>query len=149
MAVRKSKAPVVLNTQFRVFLAIASLVSGFYDEPMAIHSSPSANNPIRKKVRNVVPQHYGQTVPTDVVFVVIDRGISRVEPDGTSLQNYANADVMRRAFEWCLAARIDASQISITTFYRGQKNLLQGGQIKASTVREFGTMDAYRRELLS
>lgn len=145
MAVGKQGAPVrALEIQYRMCPTIATLVGRFYNNQIVTHTSAVADNPTREKVRQVIGQYYGQEYPEEVAFVNVDRGISRVEPNGTSLQNYANADAIRLAVERCLAAGIDASQISIITFYRGQKNLLQGGKIEADMIHEVSTVDAYQ-----
>lgn len=136
MAVQKKGAPVpTLNIQYRMCPAIATLVSGFYDNEMETHASAI--------VDNVAREHYDQKDPQEVVFINVDRGVSRVEPNGTSIQNYANADAMLLAVERCLAAGILASQISIITFYRGRKNLVQL-KIGDGKLREVGTVDAYQ-----
>lgn len=138
MVVQKPGAPMILlNIQYRVCPAIATLVSGFYDDAFS-------DNATRQQIRQIAQEHYGQNVPTKAVFVNVDRGIFRVEPNGTSLQNYFTADAMQLAVERCLSAGIDASQISTITFYRGQKNLLQGEKIEDGMLREVGTVDAYQ-----
>ncbi|KAL8822889.1 MAG: hypothetical protein Q9191_006386 [Dirinaria sp. TL-2023a] len=82
-------------------------------------------NETRRKIRILSKRFYGNKSEdsSEVIVVSVEHGISRVEPGGTSLQNYANVDAIQLALERCKKAGIKESQISILTPYRGQKML--------------------------
>ena len=136
---------IVLNTQYRMCPAISNIVRRFYPEGLEDHHTAITDNDIRQKVRATSKQFYGNKSPegSEIIVVNVERGISRVEKGGNSLQNYANVDAMQEALQRCMAAGISPTQITILTPYRGQKMLAQSHNLDGSC-KEIATVDSYQ-----
>ena len=78
-----------------------------------------------------------------------------MEPNGTSLQNYANADAIAELLERMLKRGIPPSSITILTIYKGQKSIVSSRletvyttvsetEEKSWKVRDVATVDSYR-----
>jgi len=65
----------------------------------------------------------GLKEPSEVIAIIVERVISLLETNGTSLQNHANVDNMSMAIQHCVAEVSKLHQITVLTFYKSQKFL--------------------------
>ena len=77
--------------------AISQFVSRFfYDRLLKDHSSVLKDNALREKAHEISKKHYNLKGPnregSEYWMIDVANGVSRVQFNGTSLQNYANAD---------------------------------------------------------
>ena len=117
------------NMQYRSDPAITQFPAAqFYEEGELVnHPSTELNSETKQKVRQVSMKHYDikpKTGGSVYFFVDVAYGVARVVPNGTSLQNYANADAIVTAIRRLLKKGIKADQISILTLYKGQIPIL-------------------------
>ncbi|KAL9599948.1 MAG: hypothetical protein Q9219_003510 [cf. Caloplaca sp. 3 TL-2023] len=122
---------VYLDIQYRMDPEIASFISRvIYGNRLKTHELAKVDNPIRQKVR-AVSQRYGIKLPTGSVYFMIDViGVASPEPNGTSLQNFANANVIEDLLNKLHVQGIPSREIDILCFYEAQTRLIQE-QVKA------------------
>lgn len=144
MVTTREDCPVIiLNTQYRMCPTISSVVSRFYPDGIVDSDEVKQDNETRRRVRAISTKHYGLKIPSEVIAINVERGISRVETNGTSLMNYANVDAMATAIDHCLAEGIEPSQITVLTFYKGEK-MLALKKLDNGKLREICTVDSYQ-----
>lgn len=112
-----------INKQFRMCPAVSEFVRPYYPGGLVDAEMVKKDNSIREIVRQLAK---GFGLPRSEVMVVnMERAISRLEPNGTSLQNYANADMIEELVASLLRLGAKPHMITILVFYSGQKKLLE------------------------
>lgn len=118
-----------LVLQYRMAPAISQFVSGFFYDGL-LQNSPSVliDNDLRAKAREISKKEYRCNGPdengSEYWMIDVVNGVSRVQLNGTSLQNYANASRMATLVDQALALGVKASQINVLVYYTGQLNLV-------------------------
>ena len=118
-----------LVLQYRMAPSISQFVSKFfYDGLLKNHDSVLKDNSLREKARSISKSHYGikGTNADGFEYWMIDvvNGISRVQHNGTSLQNHANADRIATLVDQTLYRVVAPSQITVLVYYIGQLSLV-------------------------
>ena len=118
-----------LVLQYRMAPAISQFVSRFfYDGLMKNHPSVLTDNDLRAKARQISKSHYGITGPngdgSEYWMIDVANGVSRVQLNGTSLQNYANADRLATLVDQTLFQGVKPAQITVLVYYTGQLALV-------------------------
>ncbi|KAF6220856.1 hypothetical protein HO133_002536 [Letharia lupina] len=146
----------LLDMQYRMCPACSAFPRWqFYDNQGLKDSAVmKEDNDVRKAMREItlgmgVKGDNGQG--SEYVVTNVANGCSRVELNGTSLVNYANADVIVGMIDrFLMSGTIKASMIKILTYYQGQRRLLRK---KISDMRwpkaikdaiEISTVDAFQ-----
>ena len=127
----KGVEPYLLDEQYRRAPACSAFPrTQFYDDKGLKDSDlVKRDNVVRKAVREVslglgVVGENGQG--SEYFVTNVARGCSRVELNGTSLVNYANADTIIDIIErLILTTVVTARMIKILTYYQGQRRLLK------------------------
>lgn len=94
--------------------AISQFVSRFFYDGL-LHNSPSVlkDNDLRAKAREISKKEYRCAGPdgngSEYWMIDVVHGVSRVQLNGTSLQNYANAGRMAILVDQALAMGVKAS----------------------------------------
>ncbi len=128
-----------LTLQYRMAPAISQWVASyFYRGLLQNHPSTLVDNDYRRVAREISLQHYGREGPnkTGSEYWMIDvvNGVSKVQLNTTSLQNFANADRIATLVDQTLARGVASSKISVLTYYTGQLSLVgQKIETKAKT----------------
>lgn len=131
-----------LTLQYRMAPAISQWVASyFYRGLLQNHPSTLVDNEYRRVAREISLQHYGREGPnkTGSEYWMIDvvNGVSKVQLNTTSLQNFANADRIAILVDQTLARGVPPSKISVLTYYTGQLSLVgQKIETKAKTSAE-------------
>ena len=93
--IEKGLPHIMLETCYRMYPAILKWPSDyFYQGKLRCHASVTVDNHVRAAMRYVSQRHYGLESGSECWFVDDVHGLSRVEPNGTLLQNYAAADAI-------------------------------------------------------
>ena len=127
----KGVQPILLKEQYRMAPACSAFPRmEFYDDKGLKDSAEvKIDNAIRKAVREVSIGLgvVGENGEGSEYFVTnVARGCSRVEVNGTSLVNHANADVIMDLIDRLLRTIVvKAAMIKILTYYQGQRRLLR------------------------
>ena len=143
----------VLGEQYRMAPAISKFPSRYFYGGALINSLPVLQDNIRRqRARAISRKHYGIKVNledsalggSEYWLIDVSRGVSRVEPNGTSLQNHANTEAIWKLLGQFLQAGFKGSEIGILSFYTGQKKLMGSvlerspdNKIRLSTVDRF------------
>jgi len=116
----------MLDLQYRMCPAISQFpAQHFYNN--LLHNAPQAvrDNPIRKAMRLVSTKYYeAQGDGSEYWFVDVVRGTARLKAQGTSLQNYANADAICTAVDRLVKEGINPAMINVLSLYKGQKSVV-------------------------
>jgi len=116
----------MLDLQYRMCPAISQFpAQHFYNN--LLHNAPQTvrDNPIRKAMRLVSTKYYeAQGDGSEYWFVDVVRGTARLQAQGTSLQNFANADAICTAVDRLVKERINPAMINILSLYKGQKSVV-------------------------
>ena len=117
-----------LNMQYRMAPEIVKFVNKWiYNSELTNHPNVLKPHPIRDACRKVALEHYAIQGPhgkgSEYVMVNVAYGTARPEPNGSSLQNFANADAIVKCVGRLLENGVPASEISILSYYRGQLNI--------------------------
>ncbi|KAI4176172.1 MAG: hypothetical protein LQ343_001216 [Gyalolechia ehrenbergii] len=135
---------IMLTEQYRMAESIARFPSQhIYGGLLKTHASAKKDNPSRKAVRRVCAQ-LDIAVPTEYCLLDVP-GTSRREPDGNSLQNWANADVIVDLLDKLIHEGILPEDITIICFYSAQTRLLQQ-RIGSRKCRDIVTTESYQGE---
>ena len=118
-----------LVLQYRMAPVISQFVSSFfYDGLLENHHSVLKDNALREKARLISKNHYACKGPngdgSEYWMIDVVNGISRVQLNGTSLQNYANADRIATLVDQALYQGVAPSQITVLVYYTGQLSLV-------------------------
>ena len=118
-----------LIQQYRMAPAIVQWVSRFFYKGMLMNSPRVIkDNDFRRIAREVSKRKYGIKGPngrgSEYWMIDIAHGLSKVQHNGTSLQNYANADAIAALVDEFLAKDVKPAQISVLTYYTGQMTLV-------------------------
>ncbi|KAL8939054.1 MAG: hypothetical protein Q9211_002917 [Gyalolechia sp. 1 TL-2023] len=134
----------MLTEQYRMAESIAAFPSRhIYGGLLQTHPSAKNDHPCRQAVRRVSEQ-YGILPGTGSEYFFLDvHGTARREPNGTSLQNYANADAMDDVLTRLNAEGIQPVDIVVLSLYNGQVRHLQK-RIGSHKCRNFNTTDSYQ-----
>lgn len=106
--------------------AISQFVSRFFYDGL----SPSVlkDNDLRAKALEISKKEYRCAGPdgngSEYWMIDVVHGVSRVQLNGISLQNYANAGRMAILVDQALAMDVKASQINVLVYYTGQLTLV-------------------------
>ena len=128
-----------LILQYRMAPAISQFVSRFfYDGLLKDHPSVMEDNALREKARLISKNHYGLQGPngdgSEYWMIDVVNGVSRVQLNGTSLQNYANADRIATLVDQTLYQGVAPAQITVLVYYTGQLALVSHKiEMKAQT----------------
>ena len=119
----------ILDMQYRMCPAISMFVSQhFYRGALQNAPSTKQDNPWRNAMCEVSKQHYGINGPegkgSEYWFVDVMRGAARVQGQGTSLQNFANADAICLAVKRLRVTGMPPEDIVILTLYKAQKAII-------------------------
>ena len=150
-----------LEYQYRMAPAISRWVSQFfYKGLLKNHKSVFVDSPYRQIVRQISRELYIRAGPTgtgsEYWMIDVVNGISRVQNNGTSLQNYANADRLAILVDQILAKGVDVSKITVLGYYTGQSPLVSykiektttanGRQWKYSSGQTISSVDSFQGE---
>jgi hypothetical protein len=151
-----------LDVVYRVAPTIMQWVSKyFYSDLLRNHVSLTVddNHPARAAGRKVSKQFYkleGERPEKDgsELFVInVKKGISRLQQHGTSLTNFANAEVVAANVDRLLQAGLHIGEITVLTYYTGQKFCVfmklrevvgDNGRTWEPTECEISSVDAYQ-----
>ena len=156
LLVMKGFNSLVLDTQYRMCPACSAFPRWQFYDNAGLHDSDEVkeDNDVRKAIRKMtraanVGGDNGQG--SEYVVTNVANGCSRVELNGTSLVNYANADsILRLVDRFLTEGTIKARMIKILSYYQGQRRLLRK---KISDMRwpkaikdaiEISTVDAFQ-----
>ena len=154
----KNGRVIFLNLQYRMAPSIADWPARyFYSGLLNNHQSTLADTNIRRMGRQISKDSYKILGPegngSETWFVDVMNGVSRVQENGTSLLNYANADAVAVFVDELMRKGVSADKIVILTYYAGQKSVLTArieefarvkGRAWAGTSFEISTVDAYQ-----
>ncbi|KAL9116403.1 MAG: hypothetical protein Q9187_007071, partial [Circinaria calcarea] len=145
LMVAKGVNPIVLNMQFRMCPAISQWPSRyFYHGDLVDSELVKQDNPTRAAVREV-SRIYGIRPGSEYFFIDVVNGRSRVEAQGTSLQNYPNADAILKLVKRLIDHGVRERQISILTYYRGQiKTIALRRDMDEPLAETVATVDSYQ-----
>ena len=150
-----------LVLQYRMAPAISEWPSKFfYDGLLKNHPAVLADNKFRRVAREISKEHYGIRGPSgngsEYWMIDVVNGVSRVQSNGTSLQNYANANRIALLVDQTLAKGVDPSMITVLVYYTGQLNLVahkveatthaNGRQWAFSEGSQVSTVDSFQGE---
>ena len=149
---------IFLNLQYRTAPSIANWPARyFYKGLLNNHASTLVDTDIRRVGRQICKESYKIQGPegkgSETWFVDVMNGVSRVQENGTSLTNYANADAVALFVDELMGKGVPAEKIVILTYYAGQKSVLAArieeyakvkGRAWAGTSFETSTVDAYQ-----
>ena len=130
LLVHKGFPTLLLDTQYRMSPACSRFPrQQFYDgEGLKDSDEVKQDNEVRKTIRQITFDKGikgDNGVGTEYFVNSIRNGCSRIELNGTSLVNYANADSILKMVEHFLKTKvIEAAMIKILTYYQGQRRLL-------------------------
>ncbi len=116
----------MLDLQYRMCPAISRFpAQHFYDNLLDNAPQTVRDNTIRKAMRLVSTKYYGvKGDGSEYWFVDVARGTARVQAQGSSLQNFANADAICTAIGRLVKEGINPSIINILSLYKGQKSVV-------------------------
>ncbi|KAI4190034.1 MAG: hypothetical protein L6R41_001053 [Letrouitia leprolyta] len=115
----------LLTDQYRMAEAIHQFVSEhFYANELVCHPMAKVDNPIREQVRQVSKLYGIKGNGSEYFLLDVVKGCARVEPQGTSLVNYANADAIVDLVDNYIKAGIPPERIVILSMYKAQIKLL-------------------------
>ncbi|KAL9071318.1 MAG: hypothetical protein Q9161_004334 [Pseudevernia consocians] len=121
----------LLDTQYRMSPAISSFPNHqFYDGNLKNHPKSDLDNAngTRQKLRQLSLREgvkgY-QNKGSEYFLLDVKNGASRIEVNGTSLVNYANADRIVVLLRDMIASLIQPEEIKILSYYQGQRKLLR------------------------
>lgn len=150
-----------LILQYRMAPAISQFVSRFfYNSLLRDHHSVLNDNDLRAKAREISKQHYRLKGPnndgSEYWMVDVVNGVSRVQLNGTSLQNYANADRIAALVDQTLSCGVSPAQITVLVYYTGQLALVShkiemtaktnGRPWTLSSGRQVSSVDSFQGE---
>ena len=129
VTVLKDHSNVMLTTQYRMCPPISQWLSEFWYKGLVVDAPiVLVDNHIREAVRQVSREKYGikgKDGDGSEYFVInVVLGRSRVEENGNSQVNFANADAATDLVQHFVDAGLKAEEICVITFYRGQKNVV-------------------------
>ncbi|KAL8762226.1 MAG: hypothetical protein Q9184_001743 [Pyrenodesmia sp. 2 TL-2023] len=131
VAYKKKTNVFILKEQYRMSPAIHSFPSRqFYNGELICHPDNALPNADKTACKKVALDWYGikgeseQKDGSECFMINVTKGAARVEPNGTSLQNHANADVISLLLDRLLGAGIDPSDIVLLTMYKAQMKLI-------------------------
>ena len=131
LLVHKGFPTLLLDTQYRMSPACSRFPRQvFYDdEGLKDSDEVKQDNEVRRAVRELtlgLGVRGDNGVGTEYLVNNVSHGCSRVELNGTSLVNWANANVIIRMIERFLkTGKIMAAMIKVLTYYQGQRRLLK------------------------
>ena len=154
----KGSRIIFLNLQYRMAPSIADWPARyFYKGLLNNHPDVDQDNDTRRIGREIAKNLYRingpQSAGSETWFVDVVHGVSRVQENGTSLQNYANADAIAFFIDRLIGKGVSADAIVILTYYSGQKSVLAArlaefarakGRPWAGTSFEISIIDAYQ-----
>ncbi|KAL9004152.1 MAG: hypothetical protein Q9188_003022 [Gyalolechia gomerana] len=121
----------LLREQYRMAEAIHQCPNQqFYNGQLKCNPKALADNRVRELVRQVSFKHYGirgeasRDDGSEYFFIDVVNGSARVEPQGTSLLNYANVDAIRLLVDRLVAAGVSTDCIVILSMYKAELKLL-------------------------
>ncbi|KAG6999663.1 hypothetical protein G7Y79_00033g068510 [Physcia stellaris] len=129
--------------QYRMAPAIADLVRPFYPGGLDDHPSVLEDNDVRKAVRAISKKFYRSKDGSEVVAIDVVRGVSRGEPNGSSLQNHANIDSMGQVLQRLADEHVPREYITVLPYYAGNKRLGYR-KLNHDHFREISTLDAFQ-----
>ena len=119
----------LLDTQYRMCPAISAFPNQqFYHGELKNHPSALKDNETRAKMRKLSLDQGIKGFKNkgyEYFLIDVENGVSRVEVNGTSLVNHANADCIIKNIEAMILLKIEAAEINILTYYQGQRRLIQ------------------------
>ncbi|KAL8925187.1 MAG: hypothetical protein Q9172_002341 [Xanthocarpia lactea] len=127
----------------------------FYDGELVCHPDTDRPTDDKNRLQKSVPRLlYGikgesdQKNGLEAWLINVCRGAARVEPNCTSLQNHANADVISLLVGRLLAAGIAPSDIVLLTMYKAQMKLvaskIERTEDGGVTWHDISTVDAFQ-----
>ena len=146
LMVAKGIQPITLTEQFRMCPAISKWpAKWFYGEDLVDSKLVKVDNPTRMAMREVSKVYGVKNTGSEYFVVDVIHGRSRVESQGTSLQNYAHADAIHKLIRCMLDHGIKLHQISVLTYYRGQiKTITLRAGPDGFVVDTVATVDSYQ-----
>ena len=161
LLVSKGVPHIMLEICYRMCPAIIQWPSQyFYHGKLRCDALVQQDNSVRQAMRWISEEHYRIKGGSEYWFVDVVHGISRPEPNGTSLQNYANADAISQAVAYMIDAQILAENITILTIYKGQRlisvskvelrhqdalvNAAPDAQVPSFKIKAVATVDSYQ-----
>ena len=125
-----------LDMQYRMAPAIRRFLSEqFYDDIVKDHPSMLPDNPRRAAMRRISKKYFtaaqkpseaNKREGSEYFFLNVPYGASRIENNGVSLVNYANANaIMNLVKQMIDEDGITPELINIITYYKGQLRLLK------------------------
>lgn len=112
----------VLGMQYRMTSITSRFLFRYFYEGKLIKSSKDIE--VRKIVRRVSQKFYKVERDSEYWFVNVIQDVARIEKNGTSLQNFANADAIQKLIKNLTVEGIDTSTIGILAFYDRQKKMI-------------------------
>ncbi|KAI4123459.1 MAG: hypothetical protein LQ338_005256 [Usnochroma carphineum] len=139
-----------LTLQYRMAPSIASFPQRhIYGGRLKTHPDAETDNTNRRMVRAVAEKRGIQEGHGSEYWGInCAGGVARVEPSGTSLQNYANVDTINQLVRDLVAEGIDPEDISILCFYKAETRLIVHRMVSTGEneylFKEVLTADAYQ-----
>lgn len=148
----------LLDTQYRMAPSCSKFPRlQFYDgKGLKDSTNVLEDNEVRKAVRKLFLDEGvkgDNNKGSEYVLVDVIKGCSRVEHNGTSLVNHANADaVVRLVGAMIKDDKISADDIKIISYYQGQRRLIKKKieeqdwtpEVKNALILEISTVDAFQ-----
>ncbi len=146
---QKGFPSLLLDTQYRMCPAISLFPSHqFYGGLLKDHPEARKDNEMRQKMREISKSFGiygpGQRIAqaskkgkkkqrkqednrqgSEYLVINVKYGTSRIEKNGTSLVNFANAHAVIAVIDRMLQQKIDPARIKILAYYNGQMRLIQ------------------------
>lgn len=127
----KGFKPILLEEQYRMAAACSAFPRSQFYDGLGLKDSDAVkvDNDVRRTVRKWsrgLGVEGDNKEGSEYIVTNVAHGCSRVELNGTSLANHANADVIvRMVGELIKTQVVTASMVKILSYYQGQRRLIQ------------------------
>ena len=123
---------ILLNKQYRMPKAVSKFLPEYvYENELEDHPKALEDTDVRKAARRVSQRFYNIRGPngdgSEYWVINVAYGVSRLELNGTSMVNHANAEAMMKAISNLLTEKrhIRPGHIKLLTYYQGQARLIR------------------------